>query len=71
MWCPKCGSEITRVVGTEKSAVVERYRKCSECKHSFVTIESCKFDKDWEVNAKYTADERARLVSRSQRRLFK
>lgn len=66
MWCPSCSSEQTRVVGTEKSAVVERYRKCMECNHSFVTIESVKFDPKWQENAKYTAEERARIMKKYQ-----
>jgi len=73
MWCPKCGNETTRVVGTEKSGVVERYRKCPACKHAFATIESAKFDLHWQADADYTAKERKRIMkkySERQEKLF-
>lgn len=73
MWCPKCGSETTRVVGTEKSSVVERFRKCRECAHVFATIETVKFDAQWQKDAQFTAQERARIMKKyhkNQRSLF-
>jgi len=74
MWCPKCGNEKSRVIGTEKSGVVERYRKCPACNHSFATIEAVKFDPDWEADAAYTGKERKRIVKRyseRQEKMFK
>lgn len=73
MWCPACTSEKTKVVGTDKSAVVERYRKCENCGHTFATIEAIKHDPTWKENAAYSDEEVARILKKSnstQRDLF-
>ena len=65
MWCPNCDSEKTKVIGTDKSAVVERYRKCCDCDHTFATIEAVKNDLRWQENAAYTDDEVKRILKKS------
>jgi transcriptional repressor NrdR len=47
MWCPICGYEKTIIVGTVTSSLVERFRKCPDCKYTFVTIEHVKNDLRW------------------------
>ena len=64
MWCPNCQSEKTRVVGTDKSYVVERFRTCDECGYSFTTLESHKFDPDWAKNAQYSEEEIQRIIKK-------
>ena len=64
MWCPNCNSEHTKVIGTEKSHVVERFRKCEDCGYSFQTIEGIKHDETWEANAKYTDEEIERILKK-------
>ncbi|TDO97443.1 hypothetical protein [Marinomonas balearica] len=66
MWCPNCESEKTRVVGTNKSYVVERYRKCSDCGYTFSTLESHRFDPKWSKNSEFSQQEADRM---SQRRI--
>lgn len=73
MWCPTCTSEKTKVVGTDKSSVVERFRKCEDCGYTFATIEAVKHDPTWEKSAAYTDDEIARILKKrhkNQRDLF-
>jgi len=64
MWCPNCLSEKTKVIGTDKSCVVERYRKCEDCNHTFATIEAIKHDETWVKNAQYTDDEITRILKK-------
>ncbi len=52
MWCPKCASDKTKVIGITKSTQNERFRKCLKCGYSFVTIEAIKFDNYWKEYAK-------------------
>lgn len=54
MWCPKCGHETTRVIGTDKANFVRRFRRCVACSHNFITFESVKFDDQWKIDAKYS-----------------
>lgn len=72
MWCPACKSEKTSVICTDKSHVVERYRKCQVCHFTFPTIESIKFDPKLEKHAKYTDQEVANILKKrhQQRDLF-
>ncbi len=56
MTCPKCAHDNTRVVGTVKGQVNERFRKCKKCGYSFQTIEAIRFDDYWRDYAKDTAD---------------
>jgi len=44
MFCPKCGYEKTKVYGTRKGLVNERFRECERCGYRFLTIESVKAD---------------------------
>ncbi len=67
MWCPQCESEKTKVVGTDKSQVVERYRKCQDCGYTFPTIESVKCDPTWQQTADYTDEEVARILKKRHR----
>lgn len=39
MICPNCASEKTRVYGTRKGLITQRFRKCLECNFSFITKE--------------------------------
>lgn len=64
MWCPNCNSEKTTVVHTDKSYVVERYRKCESCNYTFATVEGIKFDPNLPAQAKYSDDEIARILKK-------
>lgn len=44
MWCPRCANEKTKVIGTDKSTMNERFRKCPACGYSFQTVEVIKHD---------------------------
>jgi len=55
--CPKCAHEKTRVINTEKTTQVIRFRRCEKCKHTFQTVEAIKFDNYWRLYAKATYDE--------------
>ncbi len=44
MFCPKCGNEKTKVYGTRKGLVNERFRECPKCGYRFLTIEYVKAD---------------------------
>ena len=44
MFCPKCGFEKTKVYGTRKGLVNERFRECERCGYKFLTVESIKAD---------------------------
>ncbi len=57
MWCPNCNSEKTRVIGTDKTYIVERFRRCDDCGYSFPTIESHRFDPNWQANTEYSEEE--------------
>lgn len=62
MWCPNCHSEKTRVIGTDKSYVVERFRRCDDCGYTFPTIESHRFDPNWQKNTEYSEEEIKRIL---------
>ncbi len=66
MWCPNCHREKTRVIGTDKSYVVERFRRCDDCGYSFNTLETQCFDPDWAKNAGYSQAEAARIQHKRQ-----
>ncbi|QKF64574.1 hypothetical protein [Campylobacter corcagiensis] len=40
MICPYCANDKTEVIGTAKSLVVHRFRKCPKCGKTFTTTES-------------------------------
>lgn len=65
MWCPNCQSEKTKVIGTDKSHVVERFRRCEDCGYTFPTIETHKFDAKWQENAQYSEEEAQRIIKKS------
>jgi len=44
MFCPKCGNEKTKVYGTRKGLVNERFRECPKCGYRFLTQETIKED---------------------------
>ena len=44
MICPKCGFEKTKVYGTRKGLVNERFRECPKCGYRFITREIIKQD---------------------------
>lgn len=51
MICPNCGAEKTRVLATNKSLFVVRFRKCEKCGTYFSTAElpiTLKLPKDYE-----------------------
>lgn len=54
MFCPRCANEKTSVLKTIKSDINERYRKCTKCGYTFVSIELVKFDKYAETYIKET-----------------
>lgn len=54
MWCPKCGGEKSRVVHTEKSNYVRRWRRCVDCGYAFVTTETMDCDERDVKYARYT-----------------
>lgn len=60
MFCPKCGSEDTKVVLSIKGIVQERTRKCNDCGHVFQTFEALKYDEIWREYAKFTSEEIAK-----------
>lgn len=64
MWCPKCEYEHTKVAGTDKSYIVERYRKCPECGFGFMTIETIKNDPEWQELADYSDEEIALILKK-------
>ena len=64
MWCPNCHSEKTRVIGTDKSYIVERFRHCDDCGYGFQTLESHKFDPNWAANTDCSKEEIARIVKK-------
>jgi len=64
MWCPSCQSDKTAVICTDKSHVVERYRKCKVCHFTFPTIESVKFDPELQEHAQYSDEEVARILKK-------
>ena len=53
MWCPNCANEKTVVLNTVKGVVNERYRRCNECGHTFLTVEAVKIDSFWLDYAKH------------------
>ncbi|MBE2985536.1 hypothetical protein CCAL12920_00780 [Campylobacter sp. RM12920] len=40
MFCPYCGYEKTKVVGTVKGLETIRFRKCPECENTWTTAEA-------------------------------
>lgn len=44
MICPRCAHEKSMVLSTDKSTVVERYRKCLGCGYVWATVELPKAD---------------------------
>ena len=64
MFCPKCGSENTKVVASIKGAVKERTRKCLDCGFTFMTIEALKYDPIWKEYARFIKKEVLEEISR-------
>ncbi|EAH9150332.1 hypothetical protein C5O32_06885 [Campylobacter jejuni] len=46
MLCPRCANEKTKVLKTIKSDINERFRRCTKCGYTFVSIELIKVD-EW------------------------
>lgn len=46
MLCPRCANEKTKVLKTIKSDTNERFRRCTKCGYTFVSIELIKVD-EW------------------------
>lgn len=44
MLCPRCAHEKTKVVGTVKGTLNERFRTCPACGYAFQTVEVIKAD---------------------------
>lgn len=45
MICPRCANPKSKVMGTEKSTITERWRKCLACGYKWNTVEVPKNDR--------------------------
>ena len=52
MLCIKCGIGNTKVNGTIKGYLVDRYRECKDCGYKFTTIEKVREVMALETNSK-------------------
>ena len=64
MWCPRCGHEKTLVQATVTSSIVERFRKCQKCGHTFSTAEGVAYEPSWKMSAAYSDEEINRILEK-------